>query len=203
MKAPDGDRGCFGNTGANGCNKAFDKWAFTHDSTDYNVYGLIVSENQVGNRHLDLLLSKKIPDALKGLKLCVGTTGYALSDGTISDDEPANDDNAMRWRIASDALNWSAGDKVPVSLASSCTVTFGFENATHLVKENVGSFVLGGAGQLERRGGHDDHDRGARRHLDAVRPGRRARDRLWRRRDAHGDHDGGDEPGRVHAGHPR
>ena len=29
-----------------------------------------------------------------------------------------------------------------VSLASSCTVTFGFGNATYLVKENVGSFVM-------------------------------------------------------------
>ena len=122
VTAPDGDLGCFGNTGANGCNTAFDNWAFTHDSTGYNVYGLIVSENQVGHRHLDLLLSKKIPDALKGLMLCVGTTGYALSNGTISDDEPANDDNAVRWRIASGALGWSAGDEVSVSLASSCEV---------------------------------------------------------------------------------
>ncbi len=142
VKAPDGDRGCYGNSGANGCNTAFDDNDFTHDDTDYTVHGLIVSEDQVGNRHLDLLLSKKIPDALKALKLCVGTTGYTLSDGTISDDEPANDDNAVRWRIAADALDWSVGNTVPVSLASSCTVTFGFENAAYLVKENAGSFVL-------------------------------------------------------------
>ena len=143
VKEPDGDRGCYGSGGTHGCPTALDDDDFTLDGTSYDVFGLIVAQGQGGVSYLNLLLSKTIPDALKSLKLCVGATGFALSDGTLYDDEPANDDNAVRWssNSVSGIPGWSVGDTVQVSLASSCALTFGFAEATYLVKENVGSFV--------------------------------------------------------------
>ena len=100
VKAFDGDHG-YGNTGASGCNKALDEHDFTHDTTDYDVYAVVVSAPTGGGSYLNLLLGKTIPDAIKGLKQCVGTTGYALSAGTVHGDEPVNDNNAVRWTFTS------------------------------------------------------------------------------------------------------
>ena len=122
VKAPDGDRGCFANTGEHAWTTAFDDDDFTVGDTDYDVYGLTISGTQVGTRYLYLVLNKKIPDAVKALKLCLGTTGFALSDGTIADDTLANDDNTVEWSSSavSGIPSWSVGDRIPVSLASSC-----------------------------------------------------------------------------------
>ncbi len=50
-----------------------------------------------------------------------GLAGFAFSDGAIYDDEPANDDNAVRLdsNSVSGVPSWKLGDKVPVSQASS------------------------------------------------------------------------------------
>ena len=127
--------------------KALDEDEFTHDDTEYRIHGLILSEGSGGTiTYLNLLLSKSIPTALKAMKLCVGTTGFAISDGNIHSDEPANDNNAVRWDSNSISVlpSWSVNEKVSLSLGTSCptTQTFGFENATYLVNENVDSFVL-------------------------------------------------------------
>ena len=122
VKAPDGDRGCFSTTGAHACTTALDDDDFTVGATSYDVYGLVVSETQGGTRYLYLYLNRKIPDAVKALKLCLGATGFALSDGTLDDDVPANDKNVVQWSSSavSGIPGWDVGDTVAVSLASSC-----------------------------------------------------------------------------------
>ena len=136
---PPGNRGCFGSIGDHACTTALDDDDFTVDGTSFDIHELSIVVTQASTKWLTLILSRKIPDAMKELKLCLGTTGFALSDGEIYDDTPANDDNGVRWgsRSVSGIPSWSVGEKVAVSLASSCTqkagtpgVTLSADNAT-------------------------------------------------------------------------
>ena len=136
---PPGNRGCFGSIGDHACTTALDDDDFTVDGKSFDIHELSIVVTQASTKWLTLILSRKIPDAMKELKLCLGTTGFALSDGEIYDDTPANDDNGVRWgsRTVSGIPSWSVGEKVAVSLASSCTqkagtpgVTLSADNAT-------------------------------------------------------------------------
>ncbi|MDE0522701.1 MAG: hypothetical protein OXH79_12165 [Boseongicola sp.] len=134
VKEPSGNRGCYGRTGSHGCYTALDSYGFTKDSVGYDVRGLFVSTGQNNDRLLYLILDKTIPDGLKTLKLCVGTAGLVLSDGTSN-----NDNKGVEWssNSFSGVPDWSVGETVAVSLASSCTqqartpgVTLSADNST-------------------------------------------------------------------------
>ena len=138
MKAPDGDRGCYGNTGVNGCHTALDDNDFTHNETDYTLHGVIVSASSGGNKYLNLLLSKNIPDALKALKLCVGTTGFAVTDGTF---ESPGVDRGESGGIESTMTTVSPYARVRLTERLSAWGLFGFGTGGMTIRFDDGSMA--------------------------------------------------------------